>query len=257
MFIKLIKQLSQSNQNTLHFTMAENLIKEMLNKFKDLEIVLTKPHTTKSLAERYKKIIDWERFFRIVNQLGNQCNSRKNRFDKADILEQALEVCSNGILSWIDEIGRDHRDNKLNIEIEFKFQISSMFTKVRKNPKKFIKIRIKNFIGKKKTTAAGAAASASGAARKTKIDNPADYYLFVQNDAVGIISYKEMEPYLVEKRDGMDTAIPHNKITYIIKPTKQEFKPIPNAMNYKKRKREMQREFIMSVPPSKKKLCTK
>lgn len=230
--------------------MAETLIREMLNKFKDLEIVLTKPHTTKSLAERYKKIIDWNRFFRIVNQLGDQCNSRKNRFDKADILEQALEVCSNGILSWIDEIGRDHRDNKLNIEIEFKFQISSMFTKVRKTPKKFIKIRIKNFIGKKKT----AAAAAPG---KAKIDNPADYYLFVQNDAVGIISYKEMEPYLVEKRDGMDTAIPHNKITYIIKPTKQEFKAIPNAMNYKKRKREMQREFIMSVPPSKKKLCIK
>ena len=218
-------------------------MEEFVDKFEDLEINNPKSHTTNSIAKRYKKIIDWDRFLRIVNQLGDQCNSRKNRFDKADILEQALAICSNGILSWIDEIGRDHHDNKLNLDIEFKFQTSSMFTKVRKTPKKFIKIRIKNFIGKKKE---------EQKMSKPKIDNPADYYLFVQDDAVGIISYKEMEPYLVEKRDGMDTAIPHNKITYIIKPTKLVFKPNPNSMNYKKRKREMQREFIMSVPASKK-----
>jgi hypothetical protein len=216
---------------------------KLVVQFKNLEMIFTKSHTSKSIAKRYKQLIDWDRFFRIVNQLGDQCNSRKNRFDKADILEQSLEICSNGILSWVDEIGRDHRDNKLNIDIEFKFQTSAMFTNVRKSPKKFIRIRIKNFIGKKKTEPNMC---------NPEIDNPADYYLFVQKDAVGIISYKEMEPYLVEKRDGMDTAIPHNKITYIIKPTKRVFKPNPNSMNYKKRKREMQREFIMSIPASKK-----
>ena len=192
-------------------------------------------HTTASIALRYKNIIDWKRWFLIVHQLGDQCNGRKDRFDKADILEQAIEICSNEKLTWVDGIGRDHHDNELNLDIEFKFSKKSMFSEKTKKPIKFVKMKIKNSLGETKTT---------------HIENPADYYMFAQQDAVGIISYEEMFPYLKIVGDGLATQIPHDKITYIITPQSETLSTNPDCMNYKERKRAMQREFIMSIPAS-------
>ena len=192
-------------------------------------------NTSAIIASRYAEIIDWNRWFNIVFQLGDQCNGRKDRFDKADILEQAIEICSDGKLTWVDGIGRDHHDNELNLDIEFKFSKNSMFSSKTKKPTKNIKMKIKNSLGETKTT---------------KIQDPADYYMFAQEDAVGIISYSEMFPYLKIVGDGLATEIPHEKITFIVTPQKTERKKNQKCINYKEKKRAMQREFIMSIPAS-------
>ena len=192
-------------------------------------------HTSATIASRYAQIIDWNRWFNIVFQLGDQCNGRKDRFDKADILEQAIEICSDGKLTWVDGIGRDHHDNEMNLDIEFKFAKNSMFTGKKKNPRKIVKMKIKNSLGETKTT---------------DIKDPADYYMFAQQDAVGIISYSEMLPFLKVVGDGLATEIPHEKITFIVTPQKTERTKNQNCINYKQKKRAMQREFIMSIPAS-------
>ena len=89
-----------------------------------------------------------------------------------------------------------------------------------------------------------------GETKSTEIENPADYYMFAQQDAVGIISYAEMLPYLKIVGDGLATQIPHDKITYIVTPQNETLTTNPDCMDYKERKRAMQREFIMSIPPS-------
>lgn len=191
-------------------------------------------HTTATIAARYKQIIDWKRWFMVVHQLGDQCNGRKDRFDKADILEQAIEICSNEKLRWVDGIGRDHRDTELNLDIEFKFSKNALFSAKTSKPTKTVKMKIKNSLGVTKST---------------EIADPADYYMFAQENAVGIISYTEMLPYLKIVGDGLATEIPHDKITYIIEP--KDCKTLttnPECMNYKEHKRAMQREFIMSIP---------
>ena len=192
-------------------------------------------HTTASIAQRYGKIIDWDRWFRIVFQLGDQCNGRKDRFDKADILEQAIEICSNGKLTWVDDIGRDHHDNELGLDIEFKFSKKSLFSNITGKPTKTVKMKIKNSLGK--TTS-------------VDIKDPADYYMFAQEHAVGIISYAEMLPYLKIVGDGIATAIPHDKITYIRLPAEIDTSKA-ECMNYKERKHAMQCEFINAIPPTK------
>ena len=120
----------------------------------------------------------------------------------------------------------------MNLDIEFKFAKFSMFTKTGK-PKKIIKMKIKNSLGETKTT---------------EIANPADYYMFAQGNSVAIISYAEMQPYLKITGDGLETEIPHDAMTYIITPQNLEHQKIENCMDYKSRKREMQREFIESIP---------
>ena len=192
-------------------------------------------HTTITIANRYAKIIDWKRWFQIVHQLGNQCNGRKDRFDKADILEQAIEVCSGGKLKWVDCIGRDHRDDELNLDIEFKFSKNSLFSSKTKKPTKNVKMKIKNSLGETKST---------------EIVDPADFYMFAQEDSIGIISYDEMMPYLKIVGDGIATAIPHDKITYIITPQNETLTTNPECMNYLVRKRAMQKEFINAIPAS-------
>ena len=194
--------------------------------------------TTLDMAERYRTIINWKRWFKIVHSLGEQCNGRKDRFDKADILEQAVDICSDGKLAWVDEIGRDHRDIELGQDIEFKFSSYSMFTKTKKVCKNST-FKIKNSLGKTITT---------------EIVNPANFYMFAQENAIGIMSYAEMLPYLNVSSDGIIAKIPHDKIVYVVTPESVgtiEVDEIENArLKYKERKRKMQRDFIMSILPS-------
>ena len=110
-----------------------------------------------------------------------------------------------------------------------------MFTNKTKKSTEFVKMKIKNSLGETKTT---------------EIKDPADYYMFAQEDAVGIISYTEMFPYLKIVGDGLATKIPHEKITFIITPQKKERTKNQHCMNYKQKKQAMQREFIMSIPAS-------
>ena len=196
------------------------------------------PPTTEDVALRYRTIVDWIEWFKVVKRLGDQCNEPKLRFDKLDIFEQAVDVCSQGRLSWVDEDGRDHRDLELGLDIEFKYSSYSMFTKTGR-PCKNSRYKIKNWNGK----------------TKIELDNPADFYMFGQEDAIGIISYEEMLPYLSVVGDGIWSSIPHDKITYIMTPeTAGEIKfnnSHDDHLNYKARKRQMQMEFIMATINSK------
>ena len=83
--------------------------------------------------------------------------------------------------------------------------------------------------------------------------------MFAQHNAIGIISYTEMLPYLVNVSDGVETRLPHDKITYIITPqetcpakmvvyTPTKIGVIGNVcLNYKAGKRAMQRDFIYAA----------
>lgn len=77
---------------------------------------------TQIAAEYFEsKSKELARFFQVVNDLGDQLNSRKLRFDKSDVLEIAL----SGIgpeLKWVDEEGYDlilqHEDREIKIEVK-------------------------------------------------------------------------------------------------------------------------------------------
>ena len=60
---------------------------------------------------------DWNSFFSMVEHIGPELNDRKNRFDKADLIEAALEKATNGRLSWVDDIGFDNHDKERDINL--------------------------------------------------------------------------------------------------------------------------------------------
>ena len=60
------------------------------------------------LCETMKSDVNWDMFFTIVRNIGDDLNGRKDRFDKSDLFEYSLEECSQKCVKWVDEIGWDH-----------------------------------------------------------------------------------------------------------------------------------------------------
>jgi len=52
--------------------------------------------------------VEWSKFFDMVYNIGDELNTRKNRFDKSDILELAVETFSDGKIIHVDKQGWDH-----------------------------------------------------------------------------------------------------------------------------------------------------
>tara|TARA_B100000029_G_C17257664_1_gene845158 strand:- start:69 stop:278 length:210 start_codon:yes stop_codon:yes gene_type:complete len=56
-----------------------------------------------------KERVNWDSFFSLVEMVGADLDDRKNRFDKSDLLEQALqEHTHDDSIQWVDKIGWDH-----------------------------------------------------------------------------------------------------------------------------------------------------
>jgi hypothetical protein len=152
--------------------------------------------TIEILAQEYRDIIDWARFYRLTQKLGNQCNERMDRMDKGEIIERAIACYSkNNRIRRINGEGCDFEDTHYNISIEGKYALNCLFT--HKKHKNIIRAKIKNSLGK----------------IKEEIQKPADYYMFIQENAAAIISYENMRPYLIVGKDSIDANIPFEKIT--------------------------------------------
>lgn len=185
---------------------------------------------TKTYAEDLRIAINYQAYARLTDSLGDQLNERKDRFDKSDIIEQSLDVYSNGRLQWVDDIGRDHIDTQYNFDLEFKYGHDSIYTK-KKKTKAVVKVKLKNSLGTHKGV---------------EVSDPADYYLIGQQDAIAILSWEEIKPYLVPVPDGIEAHIPFEVLRFIFTPSDiHTMEPVP--VNYKKIKAEAQRKLIESV----------
>jgi hypothetical protein len=100
-------------------------------------------------------------------------------------------------------------------------------------PKKKIVIKIKNSLGTTETSS---------------IREPSEFYMFAQQNAVALISYRELEPYLNVVGDGISTNLPGDKLTWIYRNNSNNSNTQPCiAFNYMQKKRDLQRALIESI----------
>jgi len=192
---------------------------------------LEKIYTDMNYAAEIRQSLDFNRYAKLIQALGNSLNDRKSRFDKSDIIEQSIETYSNGRFKWVDDIGRDHVDTETGHDLEFKYAQSSLYNHKGK-PKATVKVKIKNSLGEHKGT---------------NIDNPADYYVIGQQDAMAVISYEQLKPYLVAVPDGIEAHIPFEQLSVIFAPSDVKNSSAQCQVDYLKFKREAQRRLIESV----------
>ena len=182
---------------------------------------------TKQYAEDLRNSLNYSRYSKLICSLGDQLNERKNRFDKADIIEQSLEVYTNGRLKWVDDIGVDHLDTITGK----KFISQGMFTARGKRKEKTKEIKLKNWLG--------------NSAGRT-LPRLADYYVFGQENAIGMISYENVLNHLEYKDDGIVTKVPLERLEFVFTPV-----DVRNTnkvrYDYISRKREMQRNLIENI----------
>lgn len=183
---------------------------------------------TEEYAIRLKSFIDFQSYEMLVKSIGESLNSHKDRFDKADLIEQGIEEYSRGRLKWIDEEGKDHYDIVSKVFLEFKYQNYCLYNE--KNiPKKTVSIKLKNSQGK---------------SVGTEILNPADFYIVAQQNAMSLISYQDLQPYLVPADDGV-----------LIKAPFEAFYPIyfndtiisTINLDYKREKKRLQKKMVRRV----------
>ena len=177
------------------------------------------------MKETIKNNLDSKRFVSLIESLGDQLNSPKDRFDKSDIIEQGFDIYSNGLFKWVDAVGYDHVYG--DIKLEFKYVKNGIFGK--RGLKPFIKAKIKNSLGSNKDT----------------ISNPADYYIICDQRSLGVVSYETMEPYLVSVSDGIALNMPSDKLDIVYDLREYDISLID--CNYKERKAKMQKELIESI----------
>lgn len=186
---------------------------------------------TQDYAKSIRDDLDFNRYANLTNSLGDSLNSRKDRFDKSDIIEQSIEVYSNGRFEWVDLEGRDHRDTKYDVDDEFKYATDVLYTAKMKKPKKVVTVKVKNSLGKNKGVT---------------IDDPADYYIIAQQDAMAVISKDDIKPYLKSVPDGIEAHIPFDKLDIVFAPCDVQ-KSTPVNVDYKRVKAKAQRKLIESI----------
>ena len=185
------------------------------------------------ITETYAKIlrssIDFKSYCNLTKNVGTQLNDRKSRFDKSDIIEQAIDVYSNNRLEWVDEIGYDFIDHINDLRIEMKYSSQCLFTS-KKNIKKTINLKIKNSLGKNKGV---------------DIKHPAHYYLIAQENSLAIISWTKMKKHLIPVSDGIEAKIPFKDVTVIFHPNEDVHGKKEINMNVKEEKMKLYKKLIL------------
>ena len=70
--------------------------------------------TVHEVAQYNRNHVDWVKFFSVVDTLGKTMNGQKDRFDKSDIIEMALDAYSDSNILYVNDDGVDHLLLNLN-----------------------------------------------------------------------------------------------------------------------------------------------
>ena len=155
----------------------------------------------KNFASRYNFKI--KEFFEFVRHMGDDLNDRKSRFDKADLLEQALSRATGKQLEWVDRIGYDLIDSITGEKYEVKSQKGCLYTGKKLKKASTSKIKLKNTLQR---------------GLEKKIEAIADWLIIIdtKNYSMGIIDYKTVvDFYTTELPDGFECQIPTKKLFFI------------------------------------------
>ncbi len=177
---------------------------------------------------------DYINYFRMIEDIGSTLNGRKDRFDKADLLEQGLQECTSSKLVWVDDIGCDMVDKENKIRYEVKSQANSLYTKKGNKKSKTSKIKLKNTLQQ-------------GEAKKLEVTS--DYLIVIDTAAMAmaIISYEQVvNEFTNELKDGFDCQIPLDKLCFLREPKVNASTINESVLTYAQRKQEMQSRYVKS-----------
>ena len=189
----------------------------------------------KDVADFFSKSVDWNLFFSTVDAIGDSLNSPKNRFDKSDIFELAIEVFSNQKIKHYNQNYRDFYIPSLQISCEMKYSRNLLFNK-KGVLKSKINLTLINTMGKNEK-------------RNSLPNEYSDYLIAVDSQGCAVIDKLTLSQYLDSSSDsGQIKAkdIPIDKVILVRKPSDIKRKTIKN-LDYSQAKLKLQKEFLSNI----------
>ena len=181
--------------------------------------------------------VDYNLFFNLVYLIGPSLNGRKDRFDKSDILEKALEIFSDGRLAWVDREGHDHIIAATGELSEMKSQQSVLYTPSGRFKENTGKIRLTNFLGDKNDRSYE---PKHDVLQVIDTGNPQTY-------SAAVVPAEVVKKYVEKTKDAFVVSIPIDELCFAFRPI--DFKKIEGlvSLDYLTEKGILQERFIMSV----------
>ena len=179
---------------------------------------------------RYKP--QYNNFFSMVHNIGPDLNSRKNRFDKSDLIEKAFAASTKGRLIWKDEIGYDLVDKK-GLKYEVKSCAFSIYTEKGTYKQKTKDLKLTNTL--------------QNSVNNKKLTKTADYLIIIDTGSycAALIDYQTViDKYSTELSDGFSCKIPTSELTLLISPSDVQLKLYENISRYSDVKTKAQNDYV-------------
>lgn len=154
--------------------------------------------TTVQVANFFKSNMDFTRFARLTQALGNQTNDAQLRFLKALIFEQSIEEYSKGNIKYVGEEGCDLIIPSLDARVEMKYTEGALYTASKK-------ILRENTGGIKLMNSMGTNT------HKVLPTNYADFLIFIGNQGAMLFDRPTLAKHILSGGDGITANIPTNK----------------------------------------------
>jgi hypothetical protein len=210
--------------------------------------------TTIQQVQQYNKsTVNWVKFFSVVDTLGTSMNGQKDRFDKSDIIEMALDAYSNGAIKHVNDDGVDHiLVNLLNADgnpttQEMKF-VGVMFYKefvVERANKKRGTASVKELRLTNQPVSLRLVNS-MGSNTHTKLPSTySEFLLVADNHSVHVVKVSDLVPYLQFGGDGIQAYnVPCNLFHKVVGPEDIKSRQALLGFDYKAEKLKFQRDFL-------------
>jgi len=189
-------------------------------------------HDMPSTARLLQDHVDWDRYFDLIAAIGDSLNALKDRFDKSDLLEQAIELYSGGSIRWINQTGSDHLlPNGQTMEMK---HMDGCIMGARGKMRRTIpQIKLMNSLGT--------------CNHSCLPSNYADFLLLSDSNAVGIVDQKDIIPHVRATGDGLCAdGVPMSKVM-IVATRRMLNMGTETQFDYKIAKREMQQRYIKQI----------
>jgi hypothetical protein len=209
--------------------------------------------TIQEVKDYNQQHVDWTKFFSVVDTLGKTMNGQKDRFDKSDIVEMALDAYSNNNILYVNDDGIDHlllnlyNSKGLPTTQEMKF-VGTLFYKefaVERANK-----RAGN-AGRKELRRSGQTISlklVNSMGQNTHTSLPvgyAEFLLVADNHSIHVIKVSDLTPYLHFGGDGIEARkVPCDLFTQVVGPADVNNRKSLIDFNYKEEKLKFQRNFL-------------
>ena len=195
-----------------------------------------------SIVRESLESVDQGRLKNLMSHIGDELNGRKERFDKSDIIEKAIEEYSrDGSIEYVDEVGYDHMCAS-RAKLEVKSQKNCLYTPKGNKKDKTSSIKLMNSLG-------------DASLRRREDVIKFDALALVDSGRLG--SHLSSVAYIMEKDikdewlrfvgDGVTVQIPKEFLVFVYeKGEPLSLNERKEPFNYKEKKDEFQRDYIQS-----------